>query len=78
MPFLNKKLGVVNCIVLGVIIEAVLSPSKIKYYWLNTFQCAMFYFNYLEAYNAPRYILASNIMDGIATPLLWVGKLGGN
>lgn len=76
VPFLNKKLGVVNCIVLGVVMETVLSSSNIKYYWLNPFQCAIFYFNFLEASNPYPYILSSNILDGMATPILWVGELG--
>ena len=36
----------------------------------------MFYFNFLEASNSTPYILASNILDGMATPILWVGKFG--
>ena len=36
----------------------------------------MFYFNFLEVSNAKTYVLASNILDGMATPILWVGKFG--
>ena len=40
------------------------------------FQCGVFYFNFLEVSNAKTYVLASNILDGMATPILWVGKFG--
>jgi len=57
VPFLHKKLGVVNCIVLGVIIEASVD--------------VVFYF--CEASDSPPYILIfTNCLDGMGMNILWV------
>jgi len=57
VPFLHKKIGVVNCFVIGVIIEASVD--------------VIFYF--CEASDSPPYILIfTNCLDGIGMNILWV------
>merc|ERR1712062_552948 len=60
VPFLNKKLGVVNCFVVGIIIEASVD--------------VIFYF--CQASDSPPYILIlTNCLDGMGMNILWVSIL---